>query len=125
MKNLTKSRAWTILLVSAVLEAVWATALGQSEGFTKLVPALVFLVAVSLSMLGLGIAMSVIPVGTSYAVWTGTGAVLTAAYAMITGAEPATIAKVLFLAGIIGCVIGLKALGPAPENEEDSVSQST
>lgn len=104
--KLSSRNAWIILLVSAVLEAVWATALGQSEGFSKLVPVIVFLVAVTCSMLGLGIAMYVIPVGTAYAVWTGIGAVLTVTYAMLTGTEVASVLKVIFLAGIIGCVIG-------------------
>lgn len=113
--KLSSRNAWIILLVSAVLEAVWATALGQSEGFSKLVPVIVFLVAVTCSMLGLGIAMYVIPVGTAYAVWTGIGAVLTVTYAMLTGTEVASVLKVIFLAGIIGCVIGLKFLTPGEQ----------
>lgn len=117
MRTLTTRTAWIVLLFSAVLEAVWATALGQSQGFTQPIPILVFLIAVTFSMLGLGRAMSAIPVGTAYAVWTGTGAVLTVTYAMLTGTEPATVLKVVFLAGIIGCVIGLKMLGPAPQEE--------
>jgi quaternary ammonium compound-resistance protein SugE len=99
---------WIILLVSAVLEAVWATALSLSDGLSNPLPTVVFCVAVTLSMLGLGYAMRGIPIGTAYAVWTGTGAALTVGYAMIFGGEPASVLKVLFLAGIIGCVIGLK-----------------
>ena len=109
-QNLTVSRAWLILLVSAVMEAVWATALGQSQGFSQLVPVIVFLIAVTLSMAGLGIAMTRIPVGTAYAVWTGIGAVLTVAYAMVTGTESATVLKVIFLLGIIGCIVGAEKL---------------
>ena len=60
--------AWLILLVSGVLEAVWATALGRSEGFTRLVPSLIFIVTLVFSMAGLAIAMRTLPVGTSYAV---------------------------------------------------------
>lgn len=119
MATLTTRNAWIILLCSAVLEAVWATALGQSQGLTQPIPVVVFLIAVSFSMLGLGTAMSAIPVGTAYAVWTGTGAVLTVTYAMATGTEAATVLKVVFLAGIIGCVIGLKMLGPAEEVAEE------
>jgi quaternary ammonium compound-resistance protein SugE len=47
-------------------------------------------------------------VGTSYAVWVGIGAVLTVTYGMLTGAEPVSALKLLFLAGIVGCVAGLK-----------------
>ena len=100
--------AWAVLVLSGVLEAVWATALGRSAGFTRLVPSLVFAVAVALSMVGLAYAMRELPVGTAYAVWVGIGAALTAGYAMWTGAEPVSVVRVLLLAGIVGCVIGLK-----------------
>jgi quaternary ammonium compound-resistance protein SugE len=100
--------SWLVLVLSGVLEAVWATALGRSEGFTRLWPSLVFAVSVVLSMAGLAWAMRELPVGTSYAVWVGIGASLTVAWGMATGAEPASVAKVLLVAGIIGCVAGLK-----------------
>ena len=102
--------AWLVLVLSGVLEAVWATALDRSENFTRWAPSLVFVVALVLSMGGLAYAMRELPVGTSYAVWVGIGAVLTVAWAMATGAESVTVLKVLFLAGIVGCVIGLKVV---------------
>ncbi|MGO0577093.1 DMT family transporter [Ornithinimicrobium panacihumi] len=113
---------WGILLVSAVLEAVWATALGASEGFTRLGPSIVFGIFCVLSLLGLAQAMKHIPIGTAYAVWTGLGAVLTVAWAAFTGVEPLTPLKVLFLLGIIGCAAGLKlaSAGPAVEATEET-----
>jgi quaternary ammonium compound-resistance protein SugE len=102
--------SWLVLVLSGVLEAVWATALGRSEGFSRLGPTVVFAVAVVASMVGLAYAMRELPVGTSYAVWVGIGAALTVAYAMATGDEPASVVKVLLLLGIVGCVIGLKVL---------------
>ncbi|WP_432535763.1 DMT family transporter [Kineococcus arenarius] len=101
---------WIVLVLSGALEAVWATALDRSEGFTKPWPTVVFAVSVVASMAGLAYAMRELPVGTSYAVWVGIGAVLTVAYAMLTGAESFSVLKVLFLAGIVGCVIGLKVV---------------
>jgi quaternary ammonium compound-resistance protein SugE len=100
--------AWFVLVLSGVLEAVWATALGRSEGFSKPVPTIVFVVGLILSMAGLGYAMRTLPVGTSYAIWVGIGASLTVAYAMLTGAETASLIKVLCIVAIIGGVIGLK-----------------
>ncbi len=100
--------AWLVLVVSGVLEAVWAVALGKTEGFTRLTPSIVFLVAMTASMIGLGYAMRAIPIGTAYAVWVGIGAALTVAYSMASGDEPVSIAKVLLLLGLIGCVVGLK-----------------
>ena len=99
---------WIVLVVSGVLEAVWATALGRSEGFTRLAPTVLFGVALVASMAGLAYAMRGLPVGTAYAVWVGIGAVLTASYAMVSGEEPVSAVRALLLAGIVGCVIGLK-----------------
>ena len=102
--------SWFVLVLSGVLEAVWATALGRSEGLTRLVPSIIFLAGLILSMAGLGYAMRSLPVGTAYAVWVGIGAVLTATIAMVSGEEAVSGVKVLLLVGIVGCVIGLKVL---------------
>lgn len=102
--------SWLVLILSGVLEAVWATALGRSEGFSRLTPSIVFIVALVMSMGGLAYAMRELPVGTSYAIWVGIGAVLTVAYAMVTGEEPVSVLKVFLLAGIVGCVVGLKVI---------------
>jgi len=107
---------WIVLLVSAVLEAVWATALGMSDGLSELAPTVVFFVAVVLSTLGLGHAARHIPIGTAYAVWTGVGAALTVSYAMATGTESVSVGKVIFISGIIAAVIGLK-LVPAGSDD--------
>src|SRR6187551_639286 len=103
--------AWVILIASGVLEAVWATALGRSEGFTKLWPSVVFFGALVISMGGLAWAMRDISTGTAYAVWVGIGASLTVAYAMVTGDEAFSIVKMLLILGLVGCVVGLKAVG--------------
>jgi quaternary ammonium compound-resistance protein SugE len=100
--------AWIILVLSGVLEAVWATALGKSEGLSRLGPALVFFGALAASMAGLAFAMRELPVGTSYAVWVGIGATLTVVYAMATGEEAISVVKVLFLIMIVAGVVGLK-----------------
>lgn len=106
--------SWIVLLASAVLEAVWATALGQSEGFTAPIPTAVFILGLVCSMLGLGYAVKNIPMSTAYAVWTGTGAALTVAWAMIVGTETPTVLRILFLAGIVVSVIGLKVVPARP-----------
>ena len=99
---------WLVLVVSGILEAVWATALGKSEGFTKLAPTGIFFAALAASMAGLAYAMRGLPIGTAYAVWVGIGAVLTVTYAMATGEESLTAFKVVFLVMIVGGVVGLK-----------------
>ena len=100
--------AWVVLVLSGAIEAVWAVALGKSEGFSRLVPSLVFLGGLVVCMGGLAFALRTIPVGTGYAVWVGIGAALTVAYGMATGSETVTALKVVLLIGLVGCVIGLK-----------------
>jgi quaternary ammonium compound-resistance protein SugE len=103
--------AWIVLIISGVLEAVWATALGKSEGFTRLWPSIVFGVSLVASMGGLAWALRDIPTGTAYAVWVGIGAALTVGYAMITGEESFSIVRLLLILGLVGCVVGLKLVG--------------
>lgn len=100
--------AWLVLVVSGVLEAVWAVALGRTEGFTRLAPSIVFLVAISASMAGLAYAMRTLPIGTAYAVWVGIGATLTVGFGMATGEEAVSVVKVFLLLGLVGCIVGLK-----------------
>lgn len=102
--------AWLILILSGMFEAVWATALDRSDGFTRLWPSVVFAGALLVSMGGLAYAMRDLPLGTAYAVWVGIGASITVVYAMVTGAEPVSVLKVVFLLMIIGGVVGLKAI---------------
>ena len=108
---------WLVLLVSAVLEAVGSGERRGPDGFTNLVPTVVFLVAGALSMLGLAHAVRTIPIGTAYAVWTGLGAALTVAWAMTFGDEAFSVVKVVLLAGIVGAVIGLKVVGHSSTDE--------
>ena len=102
---------WIVLIISGVLEAVWATALGRSEGLTKAGPSTVFAVALALSMGGLAYAMRDLPTGTAYAVWVGVGAALTVVYGMVTGAEAVSTIKVVLILGLVGCIVGLKLVG--------------
>jgi quaternary ammonium compound-resistance protein SugE len=103
--------AWAALIVSGVLEAVWASALGASQGFKKTGPTVLFAVAMVASMAGLAYAMTELPTGTAYAVWVGIGAVLTVVVAIARKQERLTVARAAVLAVLIGCVVGLKAVG--------------
>jgi len=101
---------WIVLIVSGVLESVWATALGASKGFTRPLPTVLFGVSLLLSMAGLAFAMTEIPVGTAYAVWVGIGAVLTVLVSVVRKQETLTLARAALLAVLVGCVVGLKAV---------------
>ncbi|GAA2143838.1 quaternary ammonium compound efflux SMR transporter SugE [Kitasatospora kazusensis] len=102
--------AWVVLIVAGVLETVWAVALESSKGFSRLVPSLVFGVALVLSLGGLAYAMRSIPLGTGYAVWVGIGAIGTAIYGMAATGDPVTAARITCLTLILGGVVGLKVL---------------
>jgi quaternary ammonium compound-resistance protein SugE len=102
--------AWVVLVVSGILEAVWAAALSASQGLTRLRPSVLFVVALALSMGGLAYAMRGIPIGTGYAVWVGIGAVGTAVYGMAALGDPVSTGRVLCLVLIVAGVVGLKVL---------------
>ncbi|GAB3480000.1 DMT family transporter [Nocardiopsis coralliicola] len=102
--------AWFVLVVSGVLEAVWAGALSASHGFTRWRPAALFAVTLTLSMAGLAWAMASLPTGTAYAVWVGIGATLTVLWGFATGQDRATWSKGLLLVLLVGSIAGLKAV---------------
>ena len=94
---------WIVLFVAGLFETAWALALKESDGFSKLGPTLLFLVTLVISMVLLALALRSLPVGTGYAVWTGTGAVGAAIAGMVLLGEPATAGRIL--------PIGLIAIG--------------
>jgi len=102
--------AWIVLMLSGLLETVWAAALSASHGFSRLRPTLLFVVAAALSMAGLSYAMRSIPIGTGYAVWVAIGAVGTAAYGMIALGDPASAGRIVCLGLIVAGVVGLKLM---------------
>ncbi len=102
--------SWLILIVSGLLEAVWAAALAASNGFRKWRPTVLFAVSSTLSMAGLAFAMRDIPTGTAYAVWVGIGAALTTAWAMISGVDARDGRRIALLVLLVACVVGLKVV---------------
>lgn len=100
--------SWTYLFLAGLLEIVWAIGLKYTEGFTRLWPSVATLIAAGLSFYLLALAVKTIPVGTGYAIWTGIGAAGVAILGMVLFGEPATAARFLFLAMIIGGIVGLK-----------------
>jgi quaternary ammonium compound-resistance protein SugE len=104
---------WLVLVLSGVLEAVWATALGRSEGFTRLVPTVVFAVGLVASMAGLAYAMRGLPTGTAYAVWVGIGTIGATALGIAFYAEPVSAARLGSLLLIVLGIVGLKLTTPA------------
>jgi quaternary ammonium compound-resistance protein SugE len=103
--------AWLLLFLAGLLEIGWAVGLKLSEGFTRLWPSVLTVVALVASMTLLGLALRTLPVGSAYAVWTGIGAVGTAAFGMLVLGEPATALKIGGVAFIAGGIAMLKMAG--------------
>jgi quaternary ammonium compound-resistance protein SugE len=100
--------AWAYLFIAGLFEVSWAVALKYTQGFSRLLPSLVTVVGMALSLGFLGLALKSLPIGTAYAVWTGIGAVGTAALGIYLFAEPATAARVACILLIIAGIAGLK-----------------
>ena len=100
--------AWIYLTVAGLFEIGWAIGLKYTEGFTRLLPSAWTIGSMILSIVLLGLALKTLPVGTAYAVWTGIGAVGTAALGIYLFAEPATVARLLCIGLILSGIVGLK-----------------
>lgn len=102
--------AWAYLIAAGVFEAVWALALKQSDGFSKPLPSIVFLVFLVASMILLAVALRSLPIGTGYAVWVGIGAVGAAVGGLIFLGEETSWQRLvpigLIAAGVVWLALG-------------------
>lgn len=105
--------AWLLLIVAGLCEIVWAIGLKYAEGFTRFWPSVITVVAMLVSIVLLGYAMKSLPVGTSYAVWVGIGAVGTAVLGIVLLGESASPGRLASLALIVAGIVGLKLATPA------------
>jgi quaternary ammonium compound-resistance protein SugE len=104
--------AWILLLIAGLLEVGWAIGLKYTEGFTRPWPSVLTLAAMAGSVVLLGIVMKSLPVGTSYAVWVGIGAVGTAILGIILFGESASAGRLASLGLIVAGIVGLKLATP-------------
>lgn len=97
--------AWVVLVVGGLFEVMWAFAMKQSHGFTRIVPSTIAVAGVVLSLALLSWSMRSLPLGTAYMVWTGIGAVGAFAVGILVLGEPANamrlIAALLILSGLV------------------------
>ena len=100
--------AWLYLFIAGLLEIGWAIGLKYTEGFSRLVPSLLTVASMIVSLAMLGLALKTLPVGTAYAIWTGIGAVGTAALGMYLFGDPATVARIACIGLIVAGIVGLK-----------------
>ena len=100
--------AWLYLLVAGLFEVAWAVGLKYTEGFTRLWPSVWTGAALVLSMVMLAAAVRTLPLGTAYAIWTGIGAVGTAALGVVLFGESASAARIACIGLIVAGLVGLK-----------------
>jgi quaternary ammonium compound-resistance protein SugE len=108
--------AWIYLVIAGLLEIAWAIGMKQSQGWTRLWPSVWTIVLMIASFWLLSVAMTKLPAGTAYAIWTGIGAAGTAILGMIIFKEPASAARIACICLIVGGVIGLKLAAGNPES---------
>lgn len=100
--------AWLYLIIAGLLEVQWAVTMKYTEGFSKLWPSVFCVLGMAASVYFLALAQKTLPLGTSYAIWTGIGAVGAAICGMILFNEPRDIARILCILLILAGILGLK-----------------
>jgi quaternary ammonium compound-resistance protein SugE len=105
---MSASVAWLVLVVAGLFEIGWAVGLKVSEGFTRLVPSVITVASMVVSIVLLGLALRVLPLGTAYGVWTGIGTVGTALLGIWLFGDAATAVRLLCIGLIVAGIVGLK-----------------
>ena len=104
---------WIYLVLAGVFEIGFTACLKMSDGFSRLWWTIAFLGSAIISFVFLNLAISVIPLGTAYAIWTGIGAAGTAVIGMTVFNEPATRARIVLIFLLVAAVVGLKFVSDA------------
>ncbi len=100
--------AWVFLTIAGLFEIGWAVGLKYTDGFSRPIPSALTVLAMLGSFWLLSLALRSIPLGTAYAVWTGIGAVGTAALGILLFAEPASALRLACIGLIVAGILGLK-----------------
>lgn len=100
--------AWIFLVLAGLLEIVWAVAMKQSAGFTRPVPTVVMVVGMVSSFWLLAVAMRTLPLGTSYTIWVGVGAVGAFIVGIVLFGEAVTPTRLLAAGLIVAGIVTMK-----------------
>ncbi|GAA2337921.1 quaternary ammonium compound efflux SMR transporter SugE [Streptomyces kunmingensis] len=101
--------AWILIVIAGLLEVAWSIGMKYTEGFTRLWPSVFTGAGIVASMVLLSYAAKSLPIGTAYGVWVGIGAAGAAIVGMLVLGEPATAARIFFIALLLVAIVGLKA----------------
>jgi len=101
-------RVWIMLVIAGLLEVVWASGMKYTDGFSRLWPTVVTVVAMIASVWLLAVCVRTLPLGTAYAVWTGIGAVGTVIFGILVLGESASLVRIVCLLLIVSGIVGLR-----------------
>ncbi|EGT3624221.1 quaternary ammonium compound efflux SMR transporter SugE [Morganella morganii] len=104
---------WILLITAGLFEIVWAFTMKQSEGFTKLGPSVITIIAMLISFGLLAMAMRALPLGTAYTIWTGIGAIGAFIVGIVVLGEPANLMRIVAGVLIISGLVMMKLATPA------------
>jgi quaternary ammonium compound-resistance protein SugE len=104
-----RTMAWFYLMIAGLFEVAWAIGLKYTDGFSRVWPSVLTILAMIISFGFLAQALKTIPVGTGYAVWTGIGAVGTASLGIVLFSESASWTRLGSIGLILAGIIALKA----------------
>ncbi|OYW77569.1 MAG: hypothetical protein B7Z26_10280 [Asticcacaulis sp. 32-58-5] len=105
--------AWVALVIAGVFEIIWAAAMKQSHGFTRLGPTMLMIVAMILSFALLAWAMRSLPLGTAYTIWTGIGAAGAFLFGIVMLGEAASPMRIMAALLILSGLVLMKLSTPA------------
>ena len=100
--------AWLYLIIAGLLEVQWAVTMKYTEGFSKLWPSVFCVLGMAASVYFLALAQKTLPLGTSYAIWTGIGALGTVLVGIFYFHEPVTFLRIFFIFTLFSSIVGLK-----------------
>ncbi|GAA2038931.1 multidrug efflux SMR transporter [Catenulispora yoronensis] len=103
--------AWMYLLIAAVFEVAFALGTNATEGFTRLRPSVLTLLAAAGGIYTLSLALRTLDVGVAYTIWTGIGSIGTVVLSALIYKERITLPKVVSFGAIIAGAILLRLAG--------------
>lgn len=105
--------AWALVIIAGLFETGFALSLKASDGFSRPLPSVLFVVFAAASFTLLSLALRTLPVGSAYAVWTGIGAAGTTVAGMLFLGESTEVLKLVSIVLIVAGVVGLQLTSAA------------
>lgn len=102
---------WVYLISAIILETLGTTFMKNSEGFTKLLPALGTLLTYGLCFILLSMSLKKIPVSVAYAIWGAAGITIISVIGIFVFKESISVLKMVSILFIVLGVIGLNYSG--------------